>query len=176
MPLVPCWPGPRHGKARRPIKPIGPNCAPTTGGADPSSAAMWLPAACGRRGRRGSGGAQPGRGGGSGVQRTAWPWRSRWRPVWPSHGGGREEAGSAPGSGGRRGSRRSLAMAEEEAAGSAPSRGRGGAWPGRGGGGQRGVPALQWWRRPPSVHGEGGRGNEELGLGLRKCGNLYMKG
>jgi hypothetical protein len=117
MPLVPCWPGLRHCKAQRPIKPIGPDCAATTGGADPFSAAMRLPAACGSRGRRGN------------SRRAAWPWRSR--------GGG----------GGRRGltldleeeGRRSawlLAVADEEADG----------WPGHGGGGGGRLGAKPWRR------------------------------
>jgi hypothetical protein len=106
MPLVLCWPGPRHCKARRPIKPIGPDCAPTTGGADPSSAAMRLPAACGRRGGRGSSRPwgrrrRPARG-----LAVAEPRRRR-RSAWPGPGpgGGGEAAGLAPGSGGRRGGR-----------------------------------------------------------------------
>jgi hypothetical protein len=116
MPLVPCWPGPRHGKARRPIKPIGPDCASMTGGADPSSAAMRLPAsaaaeeekrpACGPAvGEEAVANARPGRGGGDGGRRgpamaeppprrkgggrlDTWQWRTKRQPARPSHGGG----------------------------------------------------------------------------------------
>jgi hypothetical protein len=127
MPLVPCWPDPRHCKARRPIKPIGPDCAPTTGGADPSLAAMRLPAACGRRGGRGSGRRATDRGGGGGGRRAASPWRS--------HRGGGGRRGLALEEEGRQAAWL-LAVADEEAAGR----------PGHGGGGGGRLGAKPWRR------------------------------
>jgi hypothetical protein len=158
MPLVPCWPSLRHGKARRPIKPIGSDCAPTTawrrpffggdvapGGLQRCLATGQIPLACGHCCGRGSRrhafwtwGRRRGR-------HAAWPWGRRRRPAWPVHGGGgggrlgawqwrtkRQPVRPGHGGGGggrldawqwrtRRRSARRQAVAEEAAAGVAPT-------------------------------------------------------